>query len=184
MKELLNAFIQPFFENLPAQLVGVVALIIIVISYQFNKRKQVILFQFFSGIFFSIHFLMLGAVTGGVINIIGVVRAAIYYYKGKHPLTSSNFWPTAFSVISVLIAVFTWESILSLLPAAAFICTSIALWVQNPKMTRSFCLSSSLLFIVYNFVSASYSGVITELIAIISILVAFFRFDILKAKTK
>jgi len=184
MRGILDAFIQPFFENLTAQLIGMLALIIIVISYQFDDRKKLVFLQFFSGIFFSVHFLMLGAYTGGIINIVGVIRAAIYFYKGKYPWSSSVTWPIAFSAVSVIIGVVTWQNMLSLLPALAFICTSIALWTQNTKLTRIFCLSSSVLFIFYNFASASYSGVITEAIAICSLLIAFIRFDILKQQPK
>lgn len=180
MTEILKAFITPFTENLAAQLVGVVALIIIIVSYQFDDRKKLVFLQFFSGIFFSVHFIMLGAYTGGVINIIGVIRAAIYYYKGKYPWSSVVLWPVLFSLSSFIIAIFTWQSLLSILPALAFTCTSIALWTQKTRLTRIFCLCSSALFIVYNFASASYSGVLTEAIAICSLVIAVVRFDILK----
>ena len=184
MPEILTAFIDPFFDNLAAQLVGVVALLIIIVSYQFNDRKHIVFLQFFSGIFFSIHYLMLGAATGGIINIIGVIRAAVYYYKGKYKWSSVVLWPILFSASGFVIAVFTWQGVLSLLPALAFTCTGIALWIQKPRLTRVFFMSSSVLFIIYNFISTSYSGVLTETIAICSLLIAVVRFDILKLQDK
>ena len=184
MPEILKAFIDPFFDNLPAQLVGAAALLIIIISYQFNDRKHIVFLQFFSGIFFSIHYLMLGAATGGIINVIGVIRAAVFFYKGKYKWSSVAFWPILFSASGFVIAAFTWQGILSLLPAVAFTCTAIALWSQNPRISRIFFMSSSVLFIIYNFVSTSYSGVVTELIAICSLLIAVVRFDILKLQDK
>jgi len=180
MTEILKAFITPFTENLLAQLIGVVALIIIIISYQFDDRKKLVFLQFFSGIFFSIHFIMLGAYTGGIINIIGVIRAAIFYYKGKYKWSSLSLWPILFCLCGGIASVFTFKSALDLLPALAFSCTSIALWIQNTKYSRLLFLGSSALFIVYNFASLSYSGVVTEAIAICSVLVAIIRFDMLK----
>ena len=184
MAEILKAFIDPFFENLPAQLVGVSALIIIIISYQFNDRRHIVFLQFFSGIFFSLHYLMLGAATGGIINIIGVIRAAVFYFKGRYKWSSSVLWPILFSASGFVIAAFTYTSLLSLLPAVAFTCTAIALWTQNPRFSRLFFFGSSIFFIIYNFASTSYSGVVTEAIAICSLLVATIRFDILKIQEK
>ncbi len=184
MAEILKAFIDPFFDNLAAQLVGVVALLIIIVSYQFNERKHIVFLQFFSGIFFSIHFLMLGAVTGGIINIIGVIRAAVFYFKGRYKWSSTILWPIIFSLSGFVIAAFTYTSLLSLLPAVAFTCTSIALWTPKPRLSRIFFISSSSLFIIYNFASTSYSGVVTEGIAIVSLLIAVMRFDVLKIQDK
>lgn len=184
MRDFLHSITQPFLNNLAAQLIGVVALIIIVISYQFNDRKKLVFLQFFSGIFFSVHFLLLGAYTGGIINIVGVIRAAIYYYKGKYNWSSTILWPFLFSVSSLIIAIFTWQNLLSVLPAIAFTCTSVALWTQNTRATRFFCLCSSLFFIIYNFASTSYAGVLTEAIAVCSLLIAVVRFDVLKRKPK
>lgn len=178
MKEIITALLQPFLDNITAQIIGIIALIIIIVSYQFNDRKKLVFLQFFSGIFFSIHFIMLGAYTGGVINIIGVIRAAVYYYKGKYSWSSCVIWPFLFSISGAVISAFTWDSALSILPAVAFACTSIALWIDKTTLTRVFCLGSSVSFIIYNFACTSYSGVLTEAIAICSLLVAFARFDI------
>jgi len=184
MAEILKGFIDPFFDNLAAQLVGVVALTIIIISYQLNDRKHIVFLQFFSGIFFSIHYLMLGAATGGIINIIGVIRAAIFYYKGKYKWSSLILWPILFSASGFVIAAFTYTGVLSLLPAVAFTCTAIALWTQNPRFSRIFFMCSSALFIIYNYATTSYPGVVTELIAICSLLIAVVRYDILKLQNK
>ncbi|MBQ8338315.1 MAG: YgjV family protein [Oscillospiraceae bacterium] len=48
MQVILDSFIASFTENLTAQIVGMVALLINVLSYQFNERKNILTMQFFS----------------------------------------------------------------------------------------------------------------------------------------
>lgn len=165
----------------PAGLVGVVALIVALTSFQQNVPKKMVICQLISSTLFVIHFYMLGAVVGAAINLMSAVRSVIYAQTDKkwamHPV-----WTVVFSVISILIAIFFWEGWVSLLPVLGALCYTLSFRMKTSKMVRLVSLPSSPCWIVYNAIKGSIPGIITELYVIISILVGMLRFDRNKSK--
>ena len=184
MKAMLDAFIASFTEDLAAQIVGLVALLINVLSYQFNERKKILTMQFFSGSFFTLHYFMLGAYAGAVSNLLSVLRALCFSYRGKYKWASSSALPVIFVVVSLISTIFTYQSPMSIVPAIAFTFNSVALWSDRPIITRIFTIPNNTLFLVYNIANLSFSGIISDTFVLVSLLIAFIRFDILKKPTK
>ncbi|MBE7035314.1 MAG: YgjV family protein [Ruminococcaceae bacterium] len=159
-----------------AQILGIAAFCFSVLTYQQNTHKRIVAMQLLAGTCFTIHFYLLSAYTGALLNAIGVIRSLVYICKDKK-WASSNLWIVFFSMVSTAACMYTWEGPLSLLPTLGMIFTSIAFGINNPKKTRLFSCGSSPLWLVYNLVNRSYGGVLTEGVAIVSILVGMLRFD-------
>lgn len=66
-----------------AQGIGILAMIFNIVSYQGKKQSAVIALQLVGGAFFAINYLMLGAIVGGLLNIIAAVRATVFLFKDK-----------------------------------------------------------------------------------------------------
>ena len=171
-------FLVEYFKSLitPAGLVGVAALIVALTSFQMNVPKKMVLCQLISSTLFTIHFAMLGAVTGAAINIMSAVRAVIYAQTDKK-WAMHVAWTFVFVAISVLIAVFFWEGWISLLPVLGAVCYTISFRMKTSKMVRLVSLPSSPCWIIYNGIKGSLPGVITECYVIISIFVGMLRHD-------
>lgn len=174
----LMDFLGEYFKSLitPAGLVGVAALIVALVSFQMNVPKKMVICQLISNTLFTIHFFMLGAVVGAAINIMSAVRSLIYSQTDKkwamHPV-----WTLVFVLVSVLIAVFCWEGLVSLLPVLGAVCYTISFRMKTSKMVRLVSLPSSPCWIVYNAIKGSIPGIVTECYVIISILVGMLRHD-------
>lgn len=162
-----------------AQAIGVIAMTCAVISFQQRTHKGILTFQLIGNIFFTIHFFMLGAITGAILNLIAMVRAAIFVNKGKK-WAESILWFWFFCVASCVVGILSWEGYRSLLPIGGMICTTVAYWIKAPKIVRRVALPSSLMWIVYNGINGSFPGVITEVISIASIFIAMIRLDFKK----
>ncbi len=161
-----------------AQGLGVIALIIAIISFQQNEQKRIVSLQMVSSVFFCVHFCMLGATLGGVLNGIGILRAAIFRNRDK-AWASHIGWFYLFCILFFVAGIFFWDGPISLLPIVSMILTTIAFWVKNPRIVRAVSAPASPLWFIYNWQYASYPGMITETFVFSSILVAFFRFDLL-----
>ena len=61
-----------------AQIIGIFAMLFNILSYQCKRQKAVIAMQLFGGLLFAVNFLMLGALVGGILNIIAVLRAILF----------------------------------------------------------------------------------------------------------
>ena len=66
-----------------AQIFGIFGMTMNVVSYQSIKQKNIILLQLFGSLFFTVNMFLLNAEMGGLLNLIGFVRAVVYSNKDK-----------------------------------------------------------------------------------------------------
>ncbi len=164
-----------------AQIIGAVALVLAVISFQQKTHKYIIAFQLAANFAFVLHFGLLGAYTGAILNAVALARSVVFVNKGK-TWADNRLWLWLFCAVSVAAGIFTWQNALSVLPILGMVCTTVAFWIKTPKYVRLCALPSSPLWLVYNFVSCAWGGVLTEVINMASIILAIVRLDILAEK--
>lgn len=167
---------------LAAQLVGIVGMVVSFISFQNNTKKHILLFQSLASAIWGIHYLMLGAFTGAGINSIEVIRNLIFAREDK--LKRPNMWVVLFIITFALIGFLTWVGILSLATTGVVILVTISYRFGNPRFIRICATMSSAIWLIYNGSQLSLAGVITEAFCFVSLLIAFWRFDIRKQKPK
>jgi hypothetical protein len=157
------------------QLIGFVGVLFGVISFQPKKRKNILRFQLLSNLFWVIHFFLLGAVTGAALNGAGALRA--YLFDKYNKRTSQSQW-LLIGVISLMVALvlLTWQGWISLLPMIGMIVATIGFWQRDEQRIRLFLLFASPWWLSYNALSGSYAGVVSEVLATTSILVALWRY--------
>ena len=66
----------------PTQLLGYVAMALCLLSYQCKKNKTYFIMQTASGIAFTLHFFLLGAWSGMLLNAVGALRG-IFFSLGE-----------------------------------------------------------------------------------------------------
>ena len=69
----------------------------------------------------------------------------------------------------------TFHSAFNILPILASTFVTVSLWINNPKLTKIISMPVSLAFLVYDIYVGSYVGIINESIAVLSIVISFFR---------
>ncbi|MDD6308431.1 MAG: YgjV family protein [Clostridia bacterium] len=162
-----------------AQAIGVIALLIAILSFQKNTQKKIVSMQMISSVFFTVHFYLLGALSGAVLNFIGIFRAMVFRNKGQ-AWASSKIWLVVFCGLFIGVGIWSWAAWYSALPILGMLFTTAAFWVENPKIVRVLSACSSPCWLIYNLITRSYPGVLTELFVLSSILVAAFRYDFKK----
>lgn len=164
-----------------AQVIGIIALVLAVISFQQKTHKYIVAFQLAANFAFVLHFGLLGAYTGAILNAVALLRSVVFVNKGKK-WADNKIWLWLFCVLSVAAGIITWQNALSVLPILGMVCTTVAFWIKTPRYVRMCALPSSPLWLVYNFASRAWGGVFTEVINMASIIVAIIRLDILGEK--
>lgn len=162
-----------------AQIVGFFALGFIVYSYQKNDHKEIMKNHFIACILFVIHFLMLSAYTGAIMNVIASFRAIIYANQDKK-WGKLTLWPLVFGLLFIVSGIATWEGIVSIFPVLAMVVSSFTLFIKKPMLNRTLTFPCSILWIIYNFNASSFVGILSEAFVMTSIIVGFFRHDTAK----
>ena len=78
--------------------------------------------------------------------------------------------------IFVISGIVTYKNIFSLLPIVAMFIASFVLWMPKTQQLRALTMPTSAMWLVYNAVSHSYVAVLTEVLNLISIVIALIRF--------
>lgn len=172
-----------------AQAIGLIGLLLNVISFQQKSKKALITVQLLGSLVFSIHFLLLGAYTGFLLNFIGIGRATVYSNKEKFK-ADRIYWLLFFILlyITTYILVFTLfgkeavfkNFVVELLPIIGMVISTISFRTKNATTVRMLSLFNSPLWLIYNIFTKSIGGVLCEAMCLISIIVGIIRLDIKK----
>lgn len=169
-----------------AQIIGIAAMTMSIISFLQKEHKTIIIFQFFGSILFVINFLMLGAYTGAMMNAIALIRAVIFTNKEKFH-ADKPIWVGIFSIFYVAAYILTFtvfnkeattaNFIIELLPVVAMVIQTVSFVRPDAKDIRNFAYVVSPLWLTYNAINMAIGGVLCEAFALISVTIGKIRHD-------
>lgn len=175
--------------ELTAQALGLVGMILNLISFQLRRQKDLIRLQFFSSIVFCLHYMLLGAITGCVLNLVGICRAFVYSNKEK-PWAKHKYWLYLFIAAYFAVYVMTfavlgkevtvYNLLIEMLPVIGMTCSTIGFYLESAAKVRKLSLMNAPTWLTYNLLNRSIGGALTEIFCLISVVVGIIRLDIQK----
>ena len=149
---------------------GVLAVILGFISYQMKSSKMVLIFQISVCTVFSIHYLLIGALSGFALNVLCLIRNVTYYFKGKWIL-KDPYVTVFFTVIMGIVGIFSWQGYPSIFVIIGMMVNTVGMSFRDPQNMRKSILISSPLVILYDVLVSSYGGIVYESVVIVSSIV-------------
>jgi hypothetical protein len=140
------------------------------LSFQFKERKKIVACLLISCTLISSHFMLLGHWTAACLGLLAAVRFTTSMFSTSKKIMG------LFIIATVVISIFTYAGILTVLGCAGGIFGTIASFCKEDKMLRQLMLVGTSLWIVHNFLAGSPGAVLMEAIFISSNLVGYFRF--------
>ena len=172
--------------DIPAQILSIFGMIFNFISFQQKNYKKAVLCQLLASSTFCISYFMLGAMAGGILNIVGSLRALLFVFKEKTKADHIG-WLILFSALFVLsyplsFTVFDKEPtiknlIIEILPVIAMIVTTVSIRKGSTRTIRYLGLISSPLWLTYNICCISIGAIASEVLNLGSIIIGIVRFD-------
>ena len=169
-----------------AQILSIAGLACVVGSYQQKKKSALLAVQATGGALFGVHYLLLGAYAGFLLNIIAVTRALVFY-KEDLPKQVGNIWVWIFHGLCLVAYILTFtvfdtepsvkNLFLEILPAIGMVCLSISFNMTGAKEIRRLGTVSSVCWLIYNFAHLSIGGIACEAMCLVSIIVGILRHD-------
>ena len=163
-------------EQLFAQIIGFIALIFSIAIYQFDKRNTMLYLQLTSAFLFGIHFAMLGALTGALMNFINCFRCYVFANYDKQ-WAKSNYWLYLFLGLFWISGILSWQEWYSVLAIIGMTASTFAFWMKNTTKIRFISLISPPSWFTHNFLVNSYPGMIGEIFIFTSTIIGIIRFD-------
>ena len=165
------------------QALGLVGSLISLTSLQSGSRRKILLLQIFCCVLWITHYALLGAFTGVLSNLLGLLRGSVCACNDRK-WASSRWWLAFFLVCYGLSPLLTWDGPHCLLLGLATMLTTLGLWARDLRLTRLLFLLNSPPLFAYNVFAGSYACAAIEVVAFCSFLLAVWRFDIRRSKAE
>ena len=167
-----------------AQVIGIAAIAIFLLSYQQKERKRIIVLNAASRVLYIIQYLLLGAFEGAVLDILGAISSVIATKKDTPFLKKHlKLAVVGIDLVIVGIGLTLYQSPLSLLPIAGILFHTTAFWISDERIIRWVSLLGSPCWFVYNFASQAYGSSVGDLLSIASIVIAMIKYRNVKTQT-
>jgi hypothetical protein len=159
------------------QIIGLLAVVTFLASYQQKRRRGIILLNTVSRCLYILQYILLGAFAGAALDVLGAVASVVAAKSGtgffrRHRLFVILLLDTAMVAAGLLL----YEDIYSLLPVAGVLLHTGAFWLTDEKKIRRVSLAGSPFWFVYNLHSQAYFSAVGDILTMISILVAMLRY--------
>lgn len=160
-----------------AQILGLIGSLLAFTAVQTGSRRKIISLQLVCCVLWVVQYVLLGAWTGVLINLLGLARGVVCAYNDR-PWARSRLWLALFLACYGAAPLLTWDGPYCLLLGAAMMLTTAALWTRNMRLTRLLFLLNSPPVFAYNLIAGSYTGAAIEVAAFCSFALAVWRFDL------
>lgn len=167
-----------FLENFWfIQIIGAIALVFIALAWNAKTRKNILLIQSVSMMFFVAHYTLLSAYAGAAMCAVVLGRNFVLLQEDEKNWASHWTWFYFFIFISMGVLAFFWNGWISALPVMGAIVGIYGMWKENPADIRLYMLVASSIWIPYTIAVHSYSGLLSQIVGIAGILVGMYRHD-------
>lgn len=128
---------------------------------------------------FTLHFGLIGAVTGAAMNVVNIFRSVVFTH-GNQRWARGRHWLYIFLAAFIIAGIYSWQGWYSILPIVAMTTGTLAFWMKDTHRIRRIALISPVSWLAYNTISGSYPGMVVEVMILMSIILAMLRFDLHK----
>ena len=161
--------------NIGIQAIGFVGSILYFLSFQCKSNKNLFRVQFLSYLFYTIHLILVGAITGGVSYILNLVRS--FCLGSKIEFAHSRKMCVIICVLQLVALAVTWSGWISVLPVMANIAATVGGYTHNPRKVRiAGMFINSPLWIIYDILIGSWAGILDEVVSEASMIISIARY--------
>lgn len=146
------------------QLIGFLAFFVLVLSFYKKNTRTIVAYQIVSNFAYTVHYLLLGALSGAYISFIGIFRNIAYLKVKKH----KKIFASIIISLYLLITIVFYENIFSILPFIANSQYLLAMLKNEKKTLLISALISSSMWALYAVFVSSYAAMFTETILLVS----------------
>ncbi len=163
----MHGDLPPFYVS---QLLAGVAICFDLLSFQFKERRRIIACLIVSCLLIASHFALLGHWTAAGLGLLAALRFITSFF------TTSKKMMVLFICTAILVAVFTFHGVLSILSCFGSIFGTMGSFCREDKRLRQVMLIATSLWLVHNCLAGTPAAVLMEVLFIGSNLVGYYRY--------
>ncbi len=163
------------FLTLLGHALGFVSVGLFFYSYQCTQKRKLMVIQTVATALSCVQYLLIGAFSGFALNIVCIIRNFGFYFRDKNQRTDL-LSPIVLALCMAVVSCFSWEGAHSLLITLGLVVNTVCMGIFDAKNFRKTILISSTLILIYNIFASSYSGILSESISLVSVIIGIIRY--------
>lgn len=167
-----------------SQIIVIVATIFIAFTYFIKNRKKILILFILYSIFYGIHYLLLNAITGFLMNLVSIIRNIIFYKQEINNKQNSKIFLVVLFSIIILFTLCSYKDYYSLISMSASLISTYSIWQKNPIIYRILAVIVSICFIIYAIHINSVFAIITEVFLLTTEIIGLILLKIQKDRQK
>ena len=156
--------------------VGIIAMIVSVIAFQFKHRVTIVLCNFLGQACWVLYFLLQSDFTSAVAGALSAAMIAVFAMKDKWKWATSNICVIAFSVIITVFSIITFATWIDIFPLLAGVFAIIANSRTEEKRIRQFALLWCGFWLMNSILKVYTVAIINDLFMTISAALSLYRY--------
>jgi len=150
--------------EITAQILGIIAIIISVLSMLFNAKKYVILFGIIYNVLTLISYLLLGKYLGCILLVILTLKNIVYYIYSLKKLKPNLFILICFEIVILVVSIILWQSWVDIFILINSLINTYTSWQDNVKLLKIGVVICTIFLVLYDVFIGAYVYVISELL--------------------
>ncbi len=151
-----------------------------ILSFWQKNRKNMLIFLMFDNLFYFVQYILLGAFSGAIVNVIGLFRVLFFRKKDETKLFKSNLILYIIIFLYIVSGFVSYSGINSLILIFVSIFYSYILWLDNPRHIRIGSAVMLLIWCIYNISVMAYVSAMFDGMLFVFAFMSFIKIDILK----
>lgn len=160
--------------KITAQALSIFAMLTAALAFQCKSNKNFCIWQAVSSSAFAASFIILGAYTGALSNIVNIFRGTLF---GLAPRKYRKAYLVFLELAYIGVAFFTYDGIFSLIILAAQVVGTASIFFDRGKVIRIiqfFWISP--IWLAYSIYFFSLGGILCEVFTLVSIIISVIRY--------
>ena len=168
-----------------ANMIGIAAVAMFVLSYQCKTRRWIIAFNAGSRVLYVLQYLLLGGLDGAVLDVVALLVTLVAQRKDRKPFDRfPKLTVVGCNLFIVAMGLLFYRNIFSLLPILGVLFETGALWLNKERYIRFVSFFGAPFWLAYNLTIQGYGSAVGNVMTMVSIGLAILRYDILKKGEK
>ena len=164
----------PFYFYI-GHFIGICAALLSFFTYIQKTRKQVVFIKLSCDCLWCLHYFLIGAFSGGAINIVNITRDTVVYHREDKAWAKSKLWLIAFLIFTVVSGLLSWQGYISLLPTIGSVFGVLGIYQSEPRKISLVTLPGIILWLIYSIFVFSPQSIICNIISIASVIISLLR---------
>lgn len=159
-----------------SQILGVFGFLFFVFSIQMRDKKKILGMQLASNVFYTISYLLLGALPAVLIDIVSVFRCLLFTYYSDKNEKAPTYVVLILISLSLLTLLFAFNNYFDILPVVISIIYILTTRSDSRVMIQNGFIMGAIFWIIYNLHVENFTPLIGNVFEIISGIIAVIRF--------